>query len=177
MLFTYSSYACFIRSHSRATAHLPLSTTPHSQEAKERLSQLLADFIALVESEPAYDSWILMGLTEADGLPAEPVRSTAAGMAMREGAFAIYGACTPDEVRGAWRGEHDNEKNPVGGQLLAWHYGSRCIPSHTHPVLRSQLQFVFYLLGSRQGNILERREALAQLRRDFQQQHQYSGKI
>ncbi|KAK2080804.1 hypothetical protein QBZ16_000658 [Prototheca wickerhamii] len=104
--------------------------------AKERLSQLLADFIALVESEPAYDSWMLMGLTEADGLPAEPVRSTTAGMAMREGAFAIYGACTPDE-----------------------------------------LQFVFYLLGSRQGNILERREALAQLRRDFQQQHQYSGKI
>ncbi|RMZ52727.1 hypothetical protein APUTEX25_000846, partial [Auxenochlorella protothecoides] len=97
------------------------------------LPQLLVDFIILVAADPSRAAWATLQV-EPRALPC-PLRSSGTGLALRDGAFALYGACSPKE-----------------------------------------LQFLYLLLG-RPPHAAEWREALTQLRTDYESMYKYSGKI
>uniref|UniRef100_A0A1D1ZX68 Nucleolar 27S pre-rRNA processing Urb2/Npa2 C-terminal domain-containing protein n=2 Tax=Auxenochlorella protothecoides TaxID=3075 RepID=A0A1D1ZX68_AUXPR len=97
------------------------------------LPQLLVDFIILVAADPSRAAWATLQV-EPRALPC-PLRSSGTGLALRDGAFALYGACSPKE-----------------------------------------LQFLYLLLG-RPPHAAEWREALTQLRTDYESMYKYSGKV
>lgn len=55
------------------------------------------DFIILVAADPSRAAWATLQV-EPRALPC-PLRSSGTGLALRDGAFALYGACSPKEVR------------------------------------------------------------------------------
>lgn len=69
------------------------------QDVNSHIHLLLLDYIVLVATDPAPDAWQLLGLNSSlIAMPAITVRSTETGSALREGAFALYNACTAKEV-------------------------------------------------------------------------------